>query len=123
MQKVKVIQIRDRSFTLKELPVRAIRSLINNEGEQELSMLDRCQGLLTLACPELTATALDDLYPSEIMELWEGFEEVNAAFLDAVRLVGIDRALIEAVKTPISPGPSSAMSFIAGVRTASLSMP
>ena len=31
--------------------------------------------------------------------------------------------LIDAVKTPISPGPSSAMSTICGVSTASLSMP
>lgn len=101
MQKVKIIQIGQRSFTLKELPMRLVKELMDNEGKQE-SMLERCQGLLAMACPELDTETMLDMYPSEIEELWHGFEEVNAAFLGLVRLIGIDRAIIEKVKTSVS---------------------
>ena len=100
MQKTKTIQIGQRSFTLKELNARQVWQLLNNEGDQP--MLERCQGLLKMGCPELDKDALLDLYPSEIEELWQGFEEVNAAFLGMVRLAGIDQALIGAVKTAVS---------------------
>lgn len=100
MQKTQTIHIGQQSFTLKELNTRQVWQLLNNEGEQP--MLERCQGLLKMGCPELNADALLDLYPSEIEELWKGFEEVNSAFLGMVRLAGIDQALIEAVKTAVS---------------------
>lgn len=107
MQKTKTIQIGNRSFTLKELPVRVIWDLINNsptadQAEKPAGMLDRFKDLLRLACPELTQELMLELYPSEIEELWRGFEEVNAAFLGMVRLAGIDQALIGAVKTAVS---------------------
>ena len=100
MQKTKTIQIGQRSFTLKELHMRKVWGLINND--EQLPMLDRCRELLKLGCPELDTEALLDMYPSEVEELWRAFDEVNAAFLGAVRLVGMDRALIDAVKTAVS---------------------
>lgn len=100
MQKTKTIQIGQRSFTLKELNTRQVWQLLDSEGEQP--MLDRCRELLKLGCPELDTEVLLDMYPSEIEELWQGFEEVNAAFLGIVRLVGMDRALIDAVKTAVA---------------------
>jgi hypothetical protein len=100
MQKTKTIQIGSRSFTLKELPVRKVWALMNNEGEQP--MLDRCRELLKLGCPELDADALLDLYPSEIKEIWQAFEEVNVDFLEIVRLIGLDQALIDAVRTSVA---------------------
>ena len=100
MQKTKTIQIRDRSFTLKELPVRIVRELVN--GEDTKSWLDRCQKLLKLACPELDEEALLEMYPSEIEELWHGFEEVNSAFLGLVRLIGMDRVLIDVVRGAVA---------------------
>lgn len=103
MQKVKTIQIGPRSFTLKELPVRAIWDLVNNgQAEQATGMLGRCEELLKLACPELTQEVLLDLYPSEIEELWQGFEEVNAAFLGVIRRIGLDTALVGAVSEAIT---------------------
>lgn len=102
MQKVKVVQIGQRSFTVKELPVRAIWGIFNGGEDVRTSLLDRGQQLLSMACPELTTDAILDLYPSEIEELWKGFEEVNAAFLGMVRQVGLDLALIEAVKAAVS---------------------
>ncbi len=103
MQKTKTIQIGSRSFTLKELPVRVIWDLINNSQAQETTgMLDRFQDLLHLACPELTQEVLLELYPSEIEELWQGFEEVNAAFLGVVRRIGLDKALFLAMHETIT---------------------
>jgi hypothetical protein len=103
MQKVKTIPIGTRSFTLKELPVRVIWELINNsKAEQTTGPLDRLQELLHLACPELTEEVLLDLYPSEIEELWQGFEEVNGAFLGAVRRIGLDKALSLAMEESIT---------------------
>ncbi len=103
MQKTKTIQIGPRSFTLKELPVRVIWDLINNSQAQETTgMLDRFQDLLHLACPELTQEVLLELYPSEVEELWQVFEEVNAAFLGVVRRIGLDKALFLAMHETIT---------------------
>jgi|GEM_PF-3025662 len=99
MQKTKTIQIGSRSFTLKELPVRVIWELINNDqSKAKDSMLDRCQNLLQLACPELNQEVLLELYPSEIEELWQAFEEVNAAFLGVVRRIGLIDIVIDGIK-------------------------
>ena len=101
MQKTKTIHIGTRSFTIKELPVRKVWDLVNGEDGQ-VSMLDKCRELLKLGCPELDTEVLLDLYPSEIEELWRGFEEVNAAFLATARLIGLDRALIEGARTIVT---------------------
>lgn len=99
MQKTKTIQIGNRSFTLKELPVRVIWELINNDQSTEkASMLDRCRNLLQLACPELNQEVLLEFYPSEIEELWQAFEEVNAAFLGVVRRIGLIDIVIDGIK-------------------------
>jgi len=107
MQKVKTIQIGKQSFTLKELPVVVIWALINNDqSTAKASMLDRSMDLLHLACPELTLEVLlnpeQPMFPSEIEELWQGFEEVNAAFLGVIRRIGLDTALIGAVREAIT---------------------
>lgn len=102
MQKIKTVQIGKRSFTVKELPIRTIWGLLNNEQDAaEVSILDRGQGLLKLACPELDIEALLDMYPSEIEELWQAFEEVNSSFLGKVRMVGMDQILLNAVRDSI----------------------
>lgn len=99
MQKTKNIPIGSRTFTVKELPTRVIWNLVNNGDKTE--GVDRMKGLLSLGCPELTDEVLLDLYPSEIEELWDAFEEVNAAFLGLVRRVGLDQAIITAVKAAV----------------------
>lgn len=103
-QKTKSITIRDKSFTLKELPVRVLWNLINNEinekedKENNISILDRGREFLKLACPELTKNELLKLYPSEIEELWEGFKEVNSSFLEMSRTIGLGEALVGSVR-------------------------
>ena len=103
-QKTKIIKVGDASFTLKELPVKILWDLMNNEADEKkdqednMSMLDRGRELLELACPELTMDELLKLYPSEIEELWEGFKEVNSSFLEVARTIGLGEALIGAVR-------------------------
>lgn len=99
MQKAKTIQIGNRSFTVRELPVRVIWELVNNGGGG--AGIDRAKNMLQLGCPDLTEEALLDLYPSEIEELWQAFEEVNAAFLGLVRRVGLDQMIITAVREAV----------------------
>ena len=100
MQKTKTIPIGNQTFTVKELPTRVIWDLVNN-GEKKGPGADRMKDLLRLGCPELTDEVLLDLFPSEIEELWGAFEEVNAAFLGLVRRVGLDQAIITAVKNAV----------------------
>ncbi|MBV5305563.1 MAG: hypothetical protein J0652_02595 [Desulfobulbaceae bacterium] len=102
MQKIKTIQINGNSFTVKELPVRVIWNLFNNGSAAKQSGVERVQSLLKLACPELTEELLLDLYPSEVKEIWTVFEEVNADFLGVIRQVGLDVAMIGAVKESIT---------------------
>ena len=98
MQKVKIVQIGTKSFTLKELPVRPVWDLMNaDRPDQPSRFAEQFQQLLALSCPELDKETLLDLYPSEIEELWNAFEEVNAAFLGVVRRIGIDAALIDSI--------------------------
>lgn len=98
-QKTKTITIRDKTFTLQELPVKAIWNLMNSKEENKaVNMFDQGRELLSLACPELTKDALLDLYPSEIRELWAGFEEVNADFLEVARAIGLDKAITEMIR-------------------------
>lgn len=100
MQKVKVVQIGPRSFTIKELPVRAVWELMNNEqGESEqLPFGEKLNRLLSMACPELSKDTIIDLYPSEIEELWQAFQEVNSAFLGVVRQIGLFEILVGGIK-------------------------
>ena len=99
MQKTKTIQVGEKSFTLRELPVKVLWNLLNNEDkEKKTSIIENSQALLKLACPDLTREALLELYPSEIEELWKGFEEVNSAFLAVARKIGLGEALIGAVR-------------------------
>lgn len=114
MQKVKVVQIGTRSFTIKELPVRAVWELMNNEqgaGEQ-LPVGDRFHRLLAMACPELNKDTILDLYPSEIEELWQAFQEVNAAFLGVVRRIGLFEILIGGIKPILERELTKAMAVI-----------
>lgn len=101
MQKTKTIQIGSRSFTVRELPVRVIWDLINS-GDVKVGGVERMKTMLQLGCPDLNEDVLLDLYPSEIEELWQAFEEVNAAFLGIVRRVGLDQVIITAVREAIT---------------------
>lgn len=77
--------------------MRVIWELVNNKKADQDPMVERVQSLVALSCPELTMETVLDLYPSEIEELWAAFQEVNAAFLGAVRRIGLFETLRETI--------------------------
>lgn len=121
MQKIKVVQIGSRSFTLKELPVREVWGLLNDgQSAKNINMLDRCKNLLSKACPELTEDVLLDLYPSEVKDLWQGFEEVNDVFLGVVRQTGLVEIMIDSFRPILAAEFGKALLISTGASATSL---
>ena len=81
MQKTKTVKVGKQDFLVRELPVRTIWELINNPGKEE--GIDRAKKLMQLGCPDLTEESMLDMY---------------SAFLGMVRRIGLDQALIQAVR-------------------------
>lgn len=79
----------NREITIKELRLREIAE--NGKLISSLSTefsYDKLQDVLNSILPSciegISKDELMDLAPSEIKEIWEGFEKVNAVFLDTV---------------------------------------
>lgn len=99
MRKIKSIKIDDKEFTVKELTVQQVLDLKNSGAEKEGSEIER---LAALCCPELTAEVAMGMAPSELKQLWDTFKEVNADFLELARYLGIDKAVMDAIKAEIA---------------------
>jgi hypothetical protein len=95
MQKTKEVQAGGKTYIIKELPMRAVWSLVNRPKDDNTPLVDQVKTLLQLSCPELTTDSMLDLYPSEIEELWQAAQEVNAAFLGVLRKAGIFDTLMQ----------------------------
>lgn len=93
MRKIKNIKIGDLDITVKELTVRQILSLFQQEENAGVDVAARFEQFLSWSCPELTREAAMDLAPSELMEIYAVFEEVNASFLEIARKMGLDAVL------------------------------
>jgi hypothetical protein len=87
MRKSKIIKIDTLEITIKELRVRDIYELFS--GDEDAPMLDRFDDLLT-RCMDIDREQMLDMTPSDLKTIWDGFREVNVAFLDMAALVGID---------------------------------
>lgn len=87
MRKSKIVKIDDLEVTLKELRVRDIYELFSED--EDVTMMDRCDDLLS-RCSNLRREQILDMTPTDVQTLWEGFREVNAAFLDMAAQVGLD---------------------------------
>lgn len=98
MRKIKTVKIDDKEFTVKELTVQQVWDL-KNSGEKDSSEIER---LAALCCPELTTEVAMSMAPSELKQLWTLFKEVNADFLELAAFLGIDKAVMEAVKAEIA---------------------
>lgn len=84
MRQEKTLEFTDRQVTVKELRVRDIWEMDQNDTAG-LAWIER---LLT-ACTGLTWSDLLDFYPSEIRTLWEAIQEVNASFLATADQFGL----------------------------------
>lgn len=101
MRNIKTIKIDDKEITVQELRVKDIRTLLDEA--QGLSSLDISilQGKADELFPMATTLApseIDDMAPSELLQVWEAFREVNAPFFGLLNRSG----LIEAAKRNIA---------------------
>ena len=115
MRKSKIIKLDDLELTVKELKVRQIWQLFQQDGAAAVDMLARLEQLLEWCCPELSRDAAMDLAPSELKTIYSAFEEVNADFLELARKMGLD-AVLESLRAEIAnslqtlTGPSASSS-------------
>ena len=95
MRKLTEIAIDGRKFMIKELTVRQVWSIFNQEEGAEAGD-HPVKTFLAMACPDLTEADVMDMAPSELKTLWDAFREVNADFLELARTLGGD-AIIERI--------------------------
>lgn len=81
MRKQQELTIAGRRITVKEIRVRDLLKIMENDNSELAVFVE--YGLEGLAEEELF-----DLYPSEIREIWEAFRAVNADFFEAARRIG-----------------------------------
>lgn len=101
MRKTKSFKIDgfDQQISVKELTVRQILSLIEDDTLTDTS-LDTLRGLfqdkfLPLCVEGITMNDMLDFAPSEILEIWDHFAEVNKAFFVVARKSGLLKSLDE----------------------------
>ncbi len=89
MRKSKVLEIDGTDITLKELRVLDIFEIFSGEDNAGLSMKERLCDLLA-RCSDLTWEQVLQMTPTDLKEVWDGFVEVNRAFLDLAAMAGLD---------------------------------
>lgn len=102
MRKQKTFKIEgiDKSFEVKELRVKEILGLIDDEALGDLSLpalRDLLSGRLLQLCSNIEYTELENMTPSEIGECVKHFREVNASFFVGADLLGLTE-IIENLK-------------------------
>lgn len=106
MRKTKAFKIdgREGQITVKELTVKEILSLMQDDVLQDTS-LENLKAILQdrflpLCVEGLNLVDLIDLAPSELQTVWENFEEVNSSFFALARKAGLLQS-IENIKEAI----------------------
>ena len=101
MRKTKSFKIEgfDQQIKVKELTVKQILSLMEDDVLTDAS-LDTLRKvfedrLLPLCLEGLTMNDLLEFAPSELMEIWDNFQEVNRSFLVLARKSGLIKSLDE----------------------------
>ena len=97
MRKIKTIKIYEKEITIKELRVKDIRKMIAMSETPGDDILGDVGKLLPLTV-DISPQELEELAPSEIKMLWEGFKEVNADFLAVIERLGIARTFESLIK-------------------------
>lgn len=100
MRKEKEVTVGRHTVTVRELPVRKVWEFFNG-GQDGKSAKQKAEELLKVCCPEFTEEVALDGYFSEIGDVWRAFEEVNSDFLAIIRLLGLDRAILEHVRAEV----------------------
>ena len=88
----------DKSFTVKELKVKEIISLMSEDMLEDLSvetMRDRFSDVLLPMCSNIKFDDLEEMTLSELLEIWNHFKEVNKSFFELAQKMGLDEILIK----------------------------
>ena len=99
MRKTKTFKIegRDPNYTVKELTVREIISLMEGDALDDMSidgLKKLLVGRLLPLCTEgFTVEDLMDFAPSELEVVWSNFQEVNTSFFVVARKSGLTETL------------------------------
>lgn len=98
MRKTETLEIEGykKRFTVNELTVKEIISLMDDDTFKETSLESFKKGLDEKILPLCTNVKVDDLIamaPSEIMEIWEAFRKVNASFFEVAQKMGLTELL------------------------------
>lgn len=83
MRKTKRLKINDKEITVKELMIREIIEMADNDQIKSgvnVGLLDIVKSILPNAVDGLTAEDMLDMYPSEIKTVYDAFKEVNEVF-------------------------------------------
>ncbi|MGE4293709.1 MAG: hypothetical protein AB7E32_16040 [Desulfovibrio sp.] len=87
MRKTKTLEnIGGKPVTVYEVRPRDILDWIGDE--KSIKDIEKGKDLLAQCCT-LTVDEIIDLYPSESEQVWQAFEEVNAAFFALLRATGV----------------------------------
>ena len=82
----------DKPYTVNELSIREIISLIQNDvvqGQDIESLKQVFTDVLLPMCTNVSLDELMDMAPSEIKQLWDKFQEMNSVFFDVAQKMGI----------------------------------
>lgn len=97
MRKNKIFKIDDREVTIKELRVKDILSIFEGADKQG-NVMGVIADLLS-RCSDLQITDLEEMAPSELKLIYEGFREVNDVFFEAARQWGLGGTIEELKKS------------------------
>ena len=94
----------DKSFEVKELSVKEIIGLMQDEGiqGQDLNSLKAIftERLLPL-CVNVDINELVEMVPSEIMIMWNHFKAMNSDFFDMAQKLGLAEVIADLKKAAI----------------------
>lgn len=93
----------DKSFTVNELKMKEIISLMSEDLLNDLTMetmKQRFSEVLLPMCSNIEFADLEDMAPSEFMQIWEKFKEANKSFFELAQKMGLGE-LMEKMKLAI----------------------
>jgi hypothetical protein len=94
-----------KKFEVKELTVKEIIDLSKDKAVDNLTVESLKELFQTRLLPLCSNIELDDLLemaPSELMTIWQNFEEVNKTFFELARNAGVGETLAELKKAIIA---------------------
>jgi len=89
------IEGNDKSFIIKELKVKQIIRLMSEDNlNTDLEVMKQnLTNIFLPMCSNIKFEDLEDLAPSELLEIWEYFKEVNKSFFDLAQKMGLEKIL------------------------------